>query len=127
MTKLVRPRRLRLGRNLPVPLSRPRLGELAVIQAVVETLASEELPVAALLDDPAAVHDDYHVCVTNRREAVRDDKARAPTAELSHGFLDQDLGPGVDVARCFVQDEDAGVGQKRAGDREQLALARREI
>ena len=44
-------------------------------------------------------------------------------AQRVHRFLDQHLGAGVDRARRLVEDEDRGVGEERAGDREQLLLA----
>jgi len=45
----------------------------------------KQVTVAALLDDVAVVHDDDGVGIANRRESVRDDKARAAMAKLRHG------------------------------------------
>ncbi len=42
------------------------LGELAVVEGVVEAVAVEQVGVIALLDDAAAVHDDDRVRVADR-------------------------------------------------------------
>src|SRR5256714_12110571 len=102
---------------------RPRLCELAVVEPVVEALALQQLRVAALLDDLAAVHDHDRVGVADGGEPVRDHEAGPARTQAGHGRLDQDLCPRVDVAGRLVQDEDARVGKKCARDGEQLALA----
>ena len=40
-----------------------------------------------------------------------------------HGLLDQHLGMGIHRAGGFVQDQDGGIRQDGAGDRQQLHLA----
>ena len=51
-----------------------------------------------------------------------DDKAGAPGQEIVQRRLDLTLGAGVHAAGRLVQDEQVGVGQRRAGDGQQLAL-----
>src|SRR5205814_808324 len=116
-----------LSALVSVCLARPRFGELTVVEPVVKTLAAQQLGMAALLDDLARVHYHDRVCLADGRQPVRDDEARPPASQLRHRLLDQDLGARVDVAGCLVEDQDARVGQKGAGDREQLALAGREL
>src|SRR5258708_36814083 len=56
-----------------------------------------------------------------------DDETGTAYHQLAHGFLDQDLGSGVDAAGGFVEDENSGIGQHRASDSEQLLLALRDV
>ena len=56
------------------------LGELAVVERVVEAVVVEQLGVAAVLHDVPVVHDDDRVGVADRGQAVRDDEARAAVA-----------------------------------------------
>ena len=81
----------------------------------------------ALLDDPARVHDHDLVGVADRRETVRDDEGGAAVTEARHRLLDEHLGARVDVAGRFVEDEDARIGEERAGDSDELPLACRDV
>jgi hypothetical protein len=42
-------------------------------------------------------------------------------------LLDQHLGHRIHAGRRLVQDQDAGIGQQRTGDADELALADRKI
>ena len=108
-------------------LARPRFAELTVVETVVEPFVAQQLCVGALFDDLASVHDDDGVGVADRRQPVGDDEARPPASQLRHRLLDQDLGPRVYIARRLVQDQNARVGEKSAGDRHELALAGRQL
>ena len=55
-----------------------------------------------------------------------DDQRRAAAQQPVERALDQQLGRAVDVRRRLVEDQDPRVGEERAGDRDQLALAGRE-
>ena len=57
---------------------------------------------------------------------MRHDEARAALHEPLERLLDLDLGPRVDVARGFVEDEHGGVGEHGAGYAEQLPLPGRD-
>ena len=48
-----------------------------------------------------------------------------PLQQLVEGLLDQALGACVHGGGGFVQDQDARIGQRGAGDREQLPLSLR--
>ena len=50
-------------------------------------------------------------------------KVVRPSEQCVERFLDQALGARVHAGGCFVQNQDARVGQRGAGDREQLALS----
>ncbi len=55
-----------------------------------------------------------------------DDEGRAAGHRLRQAGPDLGLGPRVDRGGGVVEDEDAGVGEQGAGDRDPLALAARE-
>ena len=74
---------------------------------------------------PALEHDDL-VGQRDGGEAVGDDERRAPGHHLAQRRLDRLLRRGVDGRGGVVEDEDARVGQQRAGDGDALALAARE-
>ena len=52
-----------------------------------------------------------------------DDKGGAPGHQGVHAPLDDGLGVGVDGAGGFVHDHDRGIGHRRPGNGQQLALA----
>jgi hypothetical protein len=72
----------------------------------------------ALLNDSAKVHHDDRIGVSNGGESVGNHKARPTFSKARHCFLNEDLGAGVDVARGFVKNQNALVGQERAGNGE---------
>ena len=82
---------------------------------------------AAALDDAAVVEDHDDVGVLDGRQAVRDDEHRAALHQLIHAALDDGLGARVDGRCRFIEDHDRRVGDRRAGDGDELALALREV
>ena len=80
----------------------------------------------AAFHDVAVFHDEDHVGIADRGEAVRDDETRAPFGELVHRRLDQFLGARVDRTRRLVEDQDRRILHHRARDRQQLLLALRQ-
>ena len=93
------------------------------MQAGIETAASQQLPVRALLAEPAVVQHEDAVGLADGREAVRDDDRSAALEQLLQRLLDEAFGLGVDAARGLVEDQDVGVGGQRPREREQLLLA----
>src|SRR6185369_384524 len=83
----------------------------------------EQLGVGAPLDDAAVVNDDDQVGVADGAEAMGDDEAGAPTHEGAEGLLDEVLALGVEVAGCLIENQNARVGKKSAGDGDALLLA----
>ena len=113
------------GERARPPRRAPR--RTGVVQVEVEALPREQLLVRALLDDAAVVHHEDGVGVADGGQPVRDHEARAVLHQLRHGLLDQHLGTRVDRAGRLVEDEDLRIGQERAGDRQQLLLALRDV
>lgn len=73
--------------------------------------------------DGAVFHVEDHIGVQNGGKAVGNDKAGTPLHEFCHGFLDEDLGVGINIGGGFVQNHDFRVGGNGACDGEQLAFA----
>ena len=57
----------------------------------------------ALFDDISVLHDQDQIGVSNRGQAVRDDKARSALHQFIHTPLDKFLGTGIDIGSRFVQ------------------------
>ncbi len=55
------------------------------------------------------------------------DEGSATVQEGAQTLLHQHLGEGIDVGGGLIQDKDARVGQKRAGEGDELALAHAEV
>ena len=81
----------------------------------------------AALDDAAVVQTDDCVGVAHGGQAVRDDKRRAALHELVHARLHDGLGAGVNARRGLVQNHRRRIGDGGACDRDQLALALRQL
>ena len=88
--------------------------------------SSEQLVVRPLLDDLAVLEDDDQIGIADRRQPVGDDERGAAVQEPPQRTLDLALGADVDRARRLVEDQDARIGEERAGERDQLALAERQ-
>ena len=97
------------------------------MQAGVGPAALQQFRVPALLHDVAVLHDEDRVGVADRGQAVRDDEACPTFAQPVHRLLHQQLGAGVHRARRLIEDEDGGVGDEGARDRQKLALTSGDI
>ena len=86
-----------------------------------------QLVVGALLGDAAVLEHDDPPGLADRRETVGDHDRGAPGQQTAQALLDAGLGVQVDVGGGLVEHEDARVGDQRAGERDQLALAGREL
>ena len=76
-----------------------------------------------LFDNRAVVDDQNLVRTANCTQPMGDDKAGAPRHQAQHRLLNVLLGARIDTAGCLVQDQNAGVGEDRPGNRQQLTLA----
>src|SRR6476661_4673742 len=95
-------------------------------EAAERPVLREQLAFGAALDDLAVLDDENLVRTPDGGEAVRDDDRGTAVQQPIERLLDQDLGRTIDVRRGLVEDEDARVGEQRAGDRNQLPLSRGE-
>src|SRR5262245_47625087 len=76
----------------------------------------------SVFDDAAFFHGNDPVALPHRREAMGNDNDRAPTDDVTHVFLDNALALVIKGARRFIQNEDARIGNKGAGNGNPLAL-----
>src|SRR5450830_2048744 len=108
-------------------LSDCRAGELAVVEAGVESTLGEQFFVAALFDDRAVVHDEDVMGISDGRETVSDDKTCSAGHQLCHCFLDAYFRSGIDAACSFIENQDGWIRQDHTRDRQQLLLTSRDI
>src|SRR3954453_10701464 len=99
-----------------------RLAAPVLVQAPVVPAGGEQLGVRALLDDPAVLEHDDLAGALDRREPVGDHDRRPAGEQAAQASLDLGLAVDVDVRGRLVEDEDARVGDERAGKRHELAL-----
>ena len=76
-------------------------------------------------DPPSMQHED-RVGAANRGEAMGDRDGRPSSGEPGHGAEDEPLRLRIERCRRLVHQEDRGVADDGAGDRDALALARRQ-
>ena len=77
----------------------------------------------ALLDHAPVLEHDDEVGVADRREAVCDDECGPVGQQGAQRALDRPLRPDVDRRRGLVEDENARIGEERAREGDELALA----
>ena len=100
----------------------------AALQPVERRIASarpDQLVVGAVLDQAAAIDGDDAVGKPHRGQPMGNDENSPPFADLCHVLLDDPLALIIERAGRFVEDQDARIGDQRAGDRDALALAAR--
>src|SRR5919201_3392490 len=95
---------------------------LQAIDRGVAPAGPDQFVVAAVLDQPAAFDGHDAVGRPYGRQAMRDDKDRAPLGDPLHVLLDHPLAFVIEGARCLVEDQDAGIGDERARDGDALTL-----
>ncbi len=115
--------------SLDVRTNRPSyvifVSELQFIKSLVLAASVEEFLMRARFDDPASLHDDDLVRLSNRGQPVSDDDRRPVTHEIRKCLLDEDLGLSVECRSCFVKYKDGSVNENCTCDRDPLPLASR--
>src|SRR6266480_111399 len=96
------------------------------IERRIEAAFCQQFLVCSLLDDPAVLEDDDQVGIANRRQPVGDDEGCSPGEQQPQRPLDLALGADVDRGGGLVQNQDPGIGEQRARQRNELPLAERE-
>src|SRR5215469_1839941 len=95
---------------------------LQTMQRRIAAASFDESVVAAVLDQAAAIERDDAVRRPHRREPMRDDQHRPPVGDILHVTLNDALALIVQRAGRLVEDQDARVCDKRAGNGDPLAL-----
>src|SRR5580658_8620296 len=96
---------------------------LQLIKAIINSVAREHFLMRALFAQAAFVEHKNTVGVLNRVEAMRDHERSASFEQAIERGADEELGFGVDTGGGFVEDEEARIVGKRAGETDELALA----
>ena len=102
------------------------LEQLTAVEVGVVAVGQDQLIVAAAFDDAALAQDDDQVCPAHGRDAMGDDERGAPRGKRLEVRQDALLGLSIDRGQGVVQDQDARIAHKRAGQRGALLLAARE-
>src|SRR5579883_189050 len=101
-------------------LMNPRLN---AVEQGVAAAAPDQLVMAAILDDAAALDGDDAIGRAHGGKAMRDDDHGAALSDAAHILLDDALALIIERARRLVENEDARIGDERAGDRNALTLS----
>ena len=94
--------------------------------ACVSAASPDQLVVRAILDQTATIDGDDAIRHPQRGEPMRDDEDRSSASNLRHILLNDALALVVERACRLVENEDAWVGNQRAGDGDPLPLAARQ-
>jgi hypothetical protein len=96
------------------------------MQRCIAAARLDQRVMGAVLDQAAALERDDAIRRPHGREPVRDDQNRPPLGDLLHVLLNDALALIVEGARRLIEDQNARVGDERAGNGDALALATRE-
>src|SRR5262249_11220859 len=99
---------------------------LQPMQRGITAACPDQRFMAAVLDQTAALEGDDAIHRAHRAEPVGDDQHRAPFGGLLHVVLDDALAFVVEGAGRPVENENARIGDERAGNGDALALAARQ-
>ena len=96
---------------------------LSLPGGVVQAFLCHQTLMRAALGDASVIDDDDLVGVVDRAQTVCDDYRSTALQQLVEGVLHEFFALGVECRGGLVEDQDVGVLEHRAGDREPLALA----
>ena len=96
------------------------------MQRCIAAAGLDQPVMRTVLDQTAAIERDDAISRPYGREPVRDDQNRPPLGDLFHVVLNDALALIVEGARRLIEDQNARVGDERAGNGDALALATRE-
>ncbi len=97
--------------------------KLGFVEVVVKPALCQQVFMAADFFDPSILHGDNFVGVHDGGQPVRDNQCGSADHQFVQGILDQLFAFAVQRAGRFVQNQNARVAQKGAGDGEALLLA----
>src|SRR5437879_2870417 len=95
---------------------------LQIVQICVAPVRADQVVMAAVLDDAAALDRDDPVRLAHGREPMRDDENGPAGGNSFHVLLDRPFTFIVQGAGGLVEDQDARIRNERAGNCDALAL-----
>src|SRR5712675_1825132 len=96
---------------------------LEPVERCISAAGLDQIVMGAVLDQAAALDGDDAIGKPQRREPMGNDQHRPAAGDLHHVLLHDPLAFIIESARRLVEDEDARVGNQRAGDGDALPLA----
>src|ERR1700722_2111393 len=96
---------------------------LEPVERYIPAAGLDQTAMAPVLDQAAALDGDDAIGKPQRRQPMGNDKHRPAAGDLGHVLLNDPLTLVVERARRLVEDQDARIGNQRAGDGEALTLA----
>ena len=97
------------------------------MEAGIDATGVDQLRMVTGLDDAAAVHDDHQVGGLCRGQAMGDAHGRPALREPQQRHRERPFGLGVEGAGRLVEDQQAGIGELRSRQRDQLSFADRQV
>src|SRR5579884_339375 len=98
--------------------------EVGIVELRIMTAAQHKRVVIALFDDSALLKHQNAVGVANSREPVSNQDGGALLQDQIKPFLNLRLSERVDAGSGLVEDENRGVLQQHASERDKLALSK---
>src|SRR6185312_5912157 len=95
---------------------------LQPMQRGITAAGLDQRVMGAVFDQAPTLQREDAVGGAYRGEPVRDDQHRAPLGDLLHVLLDDAFALVVECAGRLIEDQDARIGDERAGDGDALAL-----
>src|SRR5262244_3297201 len=99
---------------------------LQAMQRCIAAAGLDQRVMGAVFDQTATLERDDAIRRPHSRKPVRDDENRPPLGDLLHVLLNDTLALIVEGTRRLIEDQNARIGDERAGNRDALTLAARE-
>ena len=96
---------------------------LEPMESCISAAGLDQIVMGAVLDQAAALDGDDAIGHPQRGEPMRDDEHRSALRDLRHVLLNDALALVVERACRLVENQDARIGNQRAGDGDALPLA----
>ena len=97
--------------------------QLQAVERRVAPALAQQLVVTAGFDHASVLDDEDTIGVDHRVQPVRDHDRRSSLAEMLDGALHLPLGFRIERSGGLVEQDDRGILEQRARDRDALALA----
>ena len=103
--------------------ARTAFSQMMGVERTVRVAVAPEMLVRALRFELTVPEDQHNVGVSNGRQTVGDDEARAALDHLVKRELDQPFAFVIEVTGRFIKDQNTGIAHGGASDAEALPLA----
>src|SRR5713101_3310771 len=101
--------------------------ELQAVERGVASALAQQFIVPAEFDHAAVLDDEDAIGIHDGMQPMRDHDSRSSATEMLDGALHLPLGFGIERSGGLVQEDDRGILEQRARNRDALALAAGEL